>query len=210
VKKNTCEKCGINFERQYVRRFCSKKCWHEFNAKTIASYNDTRFQWKNCTEEEKIERMRSRFEEKAIKSDGCWGWKGHLDKNGYPLLRSGHDGKGFKEGRCSRISWLIYCGEIQEGKYLCHRCDNPICTNPDHLFLASAKENSEDMVRKGRGNKGSKHGHAKLNENDVVEIRKMLNDGKTGRFIAEMFSIHPMVISGIKNGNSWKHVTTEV
>jgi len=206
MKTNKCEQCAKDFERECVRRFCCKTCWHKWNAKNLASFNDTRFQWKNCTEEEKLERIRSRFEEKVIKTEGCWGWNGHLDKNGYPLMKSGSDRKSFKEARCNRISWLLYRGEIPEGKYLCHQCDNPTCTNPDHLFLASAKENSQDMVKKARGNKGTKHGNAKLNDQDVVEIRQLLRQGKTGRFISEKFSIDPNVVSGIKHGKSWTHV----
>jgi len=206
MKKNKCEQCGIDFERYYVRRFCCKKCWHIFNAKTIASYNDNRFQWKNCTEQEKLERIRSRFEEKVIKSDGCWGWNGYLDKNGYPLLKSGSGGKEFKETRGNRISWLLYVGEIPEGKYLCHNCDNPLCTNPDHLFLASAKQNSEDMVKKGRGNKGSKHGNSKLTEELVKEIRVKFRDGVMIKRIMEDYKISRQTSHDIKYGNTWKHV----
>ena len=206
MKKNICEYCCVDFERNYVRRFCSKSCWHKWNAKNLSSFNDTRFQWKNCTEEEKIEKIRLRFEEKVIKSDKCWGWNGHLDKNGYPTLRFGSDGKGFKERRVSRISWLLYRGEIPKGKYLCHKCDNPSCTNPDHLFLASAKENSEDMVKKGRGNKGLKHGNSKLTEEQVKEIKIMYRDGYKVTLIMEKFDICRVNVHQIGKNKTWKHI----
>lgn len=206
MKKNKCENCGVDFERACVRRFCSKPCWHKFNAKTIASYNDGRFQWKNCTEEEKVQRIRSRFEDKVIKSEGCWGWKGHLDKNGYPLLKSGTGGKEFKETRGGRISWLIYRGEIPKGKYLLHTCDNPTCTNPEHMFLGTPKENSQDMVAKGRGNKGSKHGNSKLDEEKIKEIRKMYDDGYKVTVIMGKFGICGAHVRAVGNREVWKHV----
>jgi hypothetical protein len=209
MKKNTCENCSIDFERPYVRRFCCKPCWYKWNAKNLAAFNDTRFQWKNCTEEEKLEVVKKRFDKYVIKKDGCWGWTGHLNKNGYPNFRFGHDGKGFKERYGHRISWLLYRGEIPEGKYLCHQCDNPVCTNPDHLFLASAKENSEDMVKKDRGNRGSRHGNSKLTESQVKEIRIKFFDGVMIKKIMQDYKIGRQTAHDIKYGNTWKHVTVE-
>ena len=206
MKKNKCEQCGTDFERLYIRRFCCKTCWYKWNSKKLAAFNDERFQWNKCTDEEKLERIRSRFEEKVIKSNGCWGWKGHLDKNGYPLLKSGSNGKEFRETRSNRISWLIYKGEIPKGKYILHLCDNSTCTNPDHMFLGTPKENSEDMVRKGRGNKGSKHGNSKLTEDDVMKIRLKFKDGVMIKRIMEDYGISRQTAHNIKHVRIWKHV----
>lgn len=206
MKKNKCEQCGIDFERHYIRRFCCKKCWHIFNSKTIASYNDTRFQWKNCTDEEKLERIRIRFESKVIKSDGCWGWNGHLNKNGYTCLISGCRGKGFKERYGHRISWLLFRGEIPEGKVICHSCDNPKCTNPDHLWLGTHQENLKDMQLKQRGNLGTNHGNSILDDEDVREIRKMYDNGIKVTNIMEIFKLGRAHIHLIGKRKSWKHV----
>lgn len=206
MKKNKCENCGISFERQYVRRFCSKACWYKWNAVTLSSFNHKRFQWKNCTEKEKIERIRSSFEKYVIKNEGCWDWKGYFDKDGYPLLNSGYNGRGFKERRGNRISWVIYKGEIPEGKYILHSCDNPRCTNPDHLFLGTCLENNRDKVFKGRGNKGSKHGNSKLTEEQVKNMRVKFRDGVMIKRIMEDYKISRQTAYDIKYGNVWKHV----
>lgn len=206
MKKNKCENCGVDFERHYIRRFCSKACWHKFNARNLASFNEKRFQWKNCSEQEKLDRIKIRFEEKVIKKDGCWEWKGFFDKDGYPLLSSGANGKGFKERRAHRISWLIKYGEIPNDKLVCHKCDNPSCTNPEHLFLGSILENNRDKVSKGRGNNGSKHGNSKLTEDQVKEMRLKFRDGVMIKTIMEEYSICRQSAHLIKYCKTWKHV----
>ncbi len=206
MKKNKCEQCGVDFERQYMRRFCCKACWHLFNAKKLSSFNNTRFQWKNCTEDEKLEQVKLRFEKKVIKRDGCWGWKGYLNKNRYTSFRFGSDGKGFKERYGHRISWIIKNGDIPNDKQVCHKCDNPECTNPDHLFLGTIKENHQDKVRKGRGNHGSRHGNSKLTEEQVKEIKILYNNGQKVSIIMQKFDASRMNIHRIGKSLAWKHV----
>jgi HNH endonuclease len=79
--------------------------------------------------------------------DSCWEWKGAAHKKGYGRQWSKQRGAGTQ---ASRISWEIHIGPIPPGLYVCHTCDNPPCTNPDHLFLATHAENMRDMIRKGR------------------------------------------------------------
>lgn len=209
MKKCKCEKCDIEFARAYVRRFCSKKCWHQFNARTIASYNDLRFQWKLATPQERIERMRQRFESFAIKGDGCWGWKGYFNKDGYTMINSGSTGSAFGERYGHRISWILHKGEIPKGKVICHHCDNPQCTNPEHLFIGTTQDNHDDMKAKGRGNIGERHGNSKLTTENVIEIRKMLKQKIIQREIARKFNVDFMVISDIKHNRIWQHVEEE-
>lgn len=83
-----------------------------------------------------------------IIEEGCWGWDGSKHKFGY-----GKIGKGGKYGgwMCAHVlSWLIHFGDIPEGLHVCHKCDNPECCRPDHLFLGTHKQNMEDAKRKGR------------------------------------------------------------
>ena len=206
MKKNKCENCGVDFERMYVRRFCCKSCWHKWNGKNLASFNETRFQWKTATDEQRIERIKKRFEEKVVKKDGCWDWNGYFDKDGYTLLHSGANHKGFKERRGHRISWLIHYGNVPEGKKVCHKCDNPRCTNPEHLFLGTTLENNQDKTKKGRGNIGSKHGNSKLNEYQVMEIKKLINMGVCSTRIMSDYGISRMTVSSIRLNKTWKHV----
>jgi hypothetical protein len=99
----------------------------------------------------------SRFWEKVDTSggpDACWPWNGHRDKAGYgafsPL-------GGVKMRRASRVAWEMTHGkEVPSDLFVCHRCDNPPCVNPAHLFLGTPKDNSHDMLAKGR------HAHGPL------------------------------------------------
>lgn len=85
------------------------------------------------------------------KLDRCWTWEGLLDRKGY-----GHSGS----FRAHRLSWSLHNGQIPPKIFVCHKCDNPSCVNPDHLFLGTNYDNVRDKEDKGRGNQpsGDKHG----------------------------------------------------
>lgn len=81
------------------------------------------------------------------KKNGCWNWKGELHQNGYGYTTC-HET--FKRSHAHRVSYKVFKGDIPEGLYVCHHCDNPSCINPDHLWLGTAKENMQDAKKKGR------------------------------------------------------------
>jgi len=154
-----CHQCGtkfkwIRYKNQTIARFCSKSCFYKWNAKNIASFNDQRFQWNKATEKEKEERLKKKYEEKVIKQEGCWDWKGYFDKNGYAQL-NGHNGKRHIPFKAHRVSYQIYKGEIPNKMLVLHKCDNTKCTNPEHLWLGTNKDNTQDMIKKNR-QKGAK------------------------------------------------------
>src|SRR5512137_174351 len=78
--------------------------------------------------------------------NGCWEWTAYRDINGY-----GHITINQKESLAHRKAWELTNGEIPTGMFLCHKCDNPSCVNPDHMFIGTQKENLNDMRNKGRG-----------------------------------------------------------
>ena len=100
--------------------------------------------------------LATRFWEKVKKSDDCWVWTAAIDKCGYGYIGLG-PGKGM--GKAHRVSWQLHKGGIPEGLCVLHKCDNPSCVNPEHLFLGTQKDNAVDRELKGRGNQpvGDKH-----------------------------------------------------
>lgn len=79
-------------------------------------------------------------------ANGCWIWNSKKNKAGYGLIKI--DGS-YK--RAHRVSYELFIGEIPDGLLVCHKCDVRECINPDHLFIGTHKENTQDMISKGRG-----------------------------------------------------------
>jgi predicted XRE-type DNA-binding protein len=106
----------------------------------------------------------------------------------------------------------LHFGEIPLGIYVCHRCDNPKCINPEHLFLGTPKDNMNDKMKKGRNFnvKGSQHGQAKLDEEKVLEIKRLLAEKNlTQKKIGEKYGVNQNTISLIKSGKIWSHVENQ-
>lgn len=143
----------------------------------------------------------SRFESKIRVTPGCWIWQGVVSK-GYGQFDVGATRHG-----AHRYSYEQYVGPIEGGLFVCHKCDNRLCVNPDHLFLGTHKENMADMVSKGRSSRvcGSAQNMAKLTEDDVRKIRSMSGTFKS---IASAFGINESTVSVIRSRKSWAHLDT--
>lgn len=139
------------------------------------------------------------LERVAINDDtGCWEWAGAFFSNGY--ARAGLNG--FSQ-RASRMSYEIFKGKIPDDMLMCHTCDNRKCVNPDHLFIGTPKDNSKDMVAKGRSLRGEKHHNSKLTEKAVITIR---GSKKSKEFLAKKYQVSIFTIIDVLNGRTWKHV----
>lgn len=146
-----------------------------------------------------------RFWSKVNKTDGCWLWTGSVSSYGYGKMKINQ-----KEIGSHRISWELHNGDIEASLCVCHTCDTPLCVNPSHLFLGTNLENSADRHAKGRTKgdfkKGSAHPASKLSEDNVIWIKKRLNDGDSHADIAKDFGVQRECITKIKNNKRWSHV----
>lgn len=136
----------------------------------------------------------------------CWRWHGYREKNWYGRIQV----DGYRH-KAHRYSWILHYGEIEEGLMVLHKCDNPECTNPKHLFLGKWKENSDDMISKGRDRKcrGVDHHKAVLTEDQVLAIRKKYKKGVRGcgtPKLAKEFGVTQGLIMAIVSRKCWKHI----
>jgi len=129
---------------------------------------------------------------------GCLEWRLSKVKGGYGKVSL--DGKTLI---AHRAIWEARVGQIPENKVLCHRCDNPACVNVNHLFLGTHKENSEDMVSKGRQAKGATIKTSKLTESTVRLLRQTPGPH---REVARVFGLKPGVVRQIRVGETWRHL----
>jgi hypothetical protein len=107
-----------------------------------------------------------------------------------------------------RLSYEIHKGKIPSGMYVCHACDNRICSNPAHLFLGTPKENLVDAAMKGRvdgngGMHGEIHGMAKITEEQAMQI---LQSSETQAEIATRLGISKCQVGRIRRGEAWFHL----
>jgi hypothetical protein len=139
-----------------------------------------------------------------ISLNGCWIFCGNKDKDGYGIFTHGRG----KQLRAHRASYEFHKKQDATGKLVCHSCDNPSCINPDHLFLGSPKDNTQDMIKKGRkaSCQGSEHPFAKLNEVDILFIKQERSFGKKLKDIANDYGITFQTVSDICRGKTWKHM----
>lgn len=150
--------------------------------------------------------------EKESDPGGCWVWEGAMDDLGYGRVRF--------EGKVMlthRLAYALAYGDLGDGDCVCHKCDNPRCCNPAHLFKGSRLDNNLDMVQKGRHGArispgyhkaGEQHWCAKLSEQQVAEIAIMYRKGGISqRKLAEQYRVSQRTIAKIVLGIGWKHVS---
>ncbi|RWN33445.1 HNH endonuclease [Mesorhizobium sp.] len=143
----------------------------------------------------------------AIDANGCWIWQKNRARNGYGTFAYG----GGKNGRAHRVSYEVFNGPIPQGLDVCHRCDVRPCVNPAHLFVGTRSENILDAATKNRVSrthqkKGAEHPSAKLDDDRVGIILRMLKDGEPKARIARQFGVSDRVILLIDRGTLWPHV----
>ena len=150
-----------------------------------------------------------RFWSRVDKSGDCWVWTAATTNGGYGVIRD--TGRNGKIIRAHRLSWELHNGPIPAGIEVCHRCDNPPCVNPAHLFLGTHQDNVTDTVNKGRasggGPRGALHHQAKLTEAQVLDIRAVYAAGAASqRQLARKYNVDRGTIQHIVKRMVWTHI----
>lgn len=149
-----------------------------------------------------------RFWSKVLKTDQCWIWVGARMKMKYGRDHYGifcRDGNPRNKVLAHRISWELHHGTIPKGMLVCHKCDNPPCVRPDHLFIGTVGDNTHDSINKGRWACGENAGKVKLTELQVLEIIALPLSITTTE-IARRYGIGHSQAQRIRAGTTWRHV----
>lgn len=128
----------------------------------------------------------------------CWNWTGGTAR-GYGAF-SEHNRK---QIMAPRYSYKMHYGAFNEELCVLHKCDNPLCVNPDHLFLGTLADNNRDAKEKGRNAIGETPGNSKLKAEDIFAIR---GDDRLLRIVAKEYGVREGQISRIKNRQGWGHI----
>lgn len=152
--------------------------------------------------------LAERFWEKVGQSGPteCWPWLAGKGGGAYVYGHIRHSGKTIN---AHRVAWTLTYGTIPQGLCVLHRCDNPLCCNPAHLFLGTRTDNNADKMRKGRGRwlAGEKHGHSSLTDATVLEIRRLYAGGDVlQRELSAMYGVSQQQVSLIVNRRAWTHI----
>lgn len=147
----------------------------------------------------KIERFWNKVE--IIPFHPCWEWTGaKVRPNGHGILKFGN-----KKWLAHRLSYSIHKGKIPDGLFICHKCDNPPCVNPYHLYAGTNQDNMNDKKARGRSGslKKERHGRAKLTQVQVDEIRLQYKKGIRQYVLAKAYGISGNQINLIVHMKAW-------
>ncbi len=193
-KSKACICCGITYYRRArlgiaqwdKSRYCSRAC--RYKGQTIDPI--------------------TRFWSKVDKTGDCWIWTACKHGFGYGFFSVKRSNGTWRHIGAHRFAYELANQCSVGDKEVCHKCDNPSCVRPDHLFVGTQADNMADMNRKGRRHQacfaGTRNPNARLDENDIRAIRN-LYPGFTQQKIADMYSVTQAHISSILRGKKWAH-----
>jgi len=151
----------------------------------------------------------SRIEASSIPEpmSGCWLWLGATTPNQRGMIY-GVLSAGGKRVRAHRYSYEAYKGPIPAGMFVCHRCDNPSCVNPDHLFVGTNQDNVDDCCRKNRKKPvlGERNGRATISNETAAHIKWMMLLGFSQGVIAAEFGVSERTVEDMSAGKSWRGI----
>jgi len=137
-----------------------------------------------------------------IDANGCWNFTGSINKKGYGRVKVKK-----QEFLAHRLmAHLTIRPLASENQVVAHKCDNPRCINPEHLFITTQEGNMLDRDAKGRMSRGDTHPNAKLTTNDILEIRSLYESGISQTEISKKFNVGQPSIYHIVHRKTWKHI----
>jgi len=165
--------------------------------------------------DEHFDKIKSLISNVKITDSDCWEYQNAFDGGGkfhsYGRINISHYGRKIRL-RAHRVSYAFFNGTDPKEYFVCHKCDNPKCINPDHLFLGTMSDNMRDMVNKGRhaSQSGERNHAAKLQENDIRKIIARIQAGETNKQIAAQLPVTHSLVSLIRRGKAWAQVARAV
>ena len=178
---------------------CQEVMWRSYNARVSARRQAAMIP-------PEVTRQQ-RFWLRVRKGVGCWLWSGATSGTGIQArgyIKFGQRRRVFVH----RYSYELHHGPIPEGGLVLHRCGNGLCIHPDHLYIGTHQDNSDDRERHGTATRGEHHATAKLTSNNVLEIRTLLAAGHHATKLAVRFGVSSSTIYAIKRGVTWGHLAS--
>lgn len=206
LRYDVCRFCSRQCRRRMVQRTCDE-CGRIFTAPPYRFRGDHSFCSTACNYTHRTTDIQTRFWRYVGPPDenGCHLWTGARAKAGYGRIGTG----GHRGGHVGshRIAWEIANGPIPDGLWVLHKCDNPPCVNPDHLFLGTLADNQADMRAKGRHIKGEACTRSALTPSLVIEVRRLhRSEGMKHVDIARHLGVSAQAIRNVLSGKTWKHI----
>lgn len=143
----------------------------------------------------------------TLSHNGCWEWNGATNSYGYGVVGVGRRSEG--TAKVHRYVWEHFNGQIPDGLHVLHRCDNPPCCNPDHLFLGNDADNVADKISKGRQPRGSDFSRSNLVDRNIRQMFELQEQGWLQREISEYYGISRRNVGHILSRTKWAHVCLE-
>jgi HNH endonuclease len=134
---------------------------------------------------------------KKVNDSGCWIWTGNKNQYGY-----GRISWGARKRLVHRLAFQLFKGESPGARLVCHTCDTPACFNPDHLWLGTSHDNTQDAFHKGRRPTG-----IKLTDELVAEIRERSSRGEGYDRLSRAFGVSKTLIAQVVTRKAWRHVS---